>query len=474
MSNNADHAPDQAKLALGYHKDQVKVANFALIAFLLVLVGFTLYRVLIEWRLTESLRSSEEIQRSLDEAKRVDQGLIVKQTLLYFVQGRDSSGNPISPKRIRRDVGQQPKQEDLDNVDNILSRQSTTSIRSRLSASRTGVSDVHQQYSPFFKECRFEVKEEKLLIQINLPSEFMSQGQAQLALRVFSESPADIYRLFCESDSLRSRTLVSQAGEAKLREFQSLHDSLPQDAGGQQRGKSPGSDQCRVAQSVTRVLSELTNSDWYPGFGREAAQYLDGQCQTNQNYLEDASAALRYVLALRTAPLSRLSDSEAPLRQTEIRDLQSKVDYSALQQLLKDASSKPSEAEKSKIQSLQAEMLKDRGNYERLRNLRPIRQDDKGAAESFSLYQLLLGALFVFSALTAALTAALVSRSHSFEVVEIERYLRSKVDSNMPRATNPFAREPKQSTDMTPIRELLSLLKSSSTATNPKVPAEKG
>lgn len=451
---------DRAREALAYHQAQVKTANAALILFLVVLVGFTLYRVHIEWTLSQSIRSSEDLERSIEQAKKLEQDRLSKQTTLNFILGRDTQGSPINPRRIRRDAGAVISKRLEDDAPRDLVYRSPIfrdAVQARQLAS---VNELHNLYSPFFKECTFSEAEGKISVAPQMPLEFLAKAQAEIGLRLLSERNIEPDRVFCANELTRGRTTISPAGEAKLKELVNATTLANRGVSGTSERKAPPPEVCLAIQAAARQLSEISLEGWYPGIGREPNQYMDpGQCKLNTAFQDDYSQAQQLLSQLNSRLAIKFTDPELPIREGEAQQMRALLDYSALQQILRSASERQSDGELSKIRALQGEAQTIKAAEDKLKSFRPARQDDKSTADSFSLYQLLLGALFVFSALTASLTAAFVSRAHSFEIVEIERFLRWPQEFSKVRPMNPFSKSAGSKAEMPSFHEILGLFK---------------
>jgi hypothetical protein len=443
--------------ALGYHKRQANVANLALLAFFVILVAFTLYRVMAEWNLAQQYQTVTEYQQNLEQARNLEQELGRNQRELNFINGRDYRGLAINPRRIPRTAASWPTDASTPTPPDSRGQPPTLPRSLGDSTPRGEIGDLHQKYSPFFKDCRLEVVDGDVLVRVARPDEFIAQAQAIIALQVLRDDRDGALRSFCSPDPLATLGVLSSSDEKRLRSFQSAHTRLGSTrAAPESTAQRPQA--CQERRAAAKLLSDMTGEGWFPASTRSIDDYFEsGSCTLSREYEDDARVALQTAESLSLPVPAKLGRPGSVYTAEQIRKTYEAIGYRLIQSDLEPLQKGPSEREIARNKDLQAQIAKQRENIEKLRSFRPLSSEDRSTRDTFSLYQLLISALFVFSALTAALTSAYISRSHSFEVVEIERFVRSPDGPS--RGVNPFAKEPKQTFDLTPVRELLALLK---------------
>jgi hypothetical protein len=142
------------------------------------------------------------------------------------------------------------------------------------------------------------------------------------------------------------------------------------------------------------------------------------------------------------------------ITKSERTELLKKVGLDTLRKQVNAAVATRANGESVSVAQLNTRMKELQSDINRLRSLKALPDGASNVRTQFSLVQFLFSALFVISALTAAVTSAYMARSHLSEVVEIERFLRG-AGSEIRQRPNPFMKEPKALADFSKLYEIL-------------------
>jgi hypothetical protein len=436
--------------ALNYHQRQARFSNLIVLAFLGVLVVFTLYRVVAEWTLAQQYKSVAEYRESMDKAQALDRERLQKVAELNFIAGKDANGANLSVKTLAgRGSSRRPA--------SISAAAAWPFPTSERAVPALEAADLHRRYSPFYRDCSVVSSGGKARLQMSDPDEFVSQALAALADKLLAESPDRALDFLCVENPLGRRgDPIPVADEALLPQFAALLRALPTVRANS--GSVPTT-VCAARKTVVEKLVEILSRDWYPDSPAEPAEYLNpSTCEFSRKFDVDSASLLAKASSLDVKPAERLSSPDALFTIVELAELKDAISASDLRMEMQKLRSQRSEKEVEKTKELKSQIDKLQSDIDKLRQLKPLSVDASESKDRFSLHQFLLSALFVISALTAAVTSSYMARAHSSEVVEIERHLRG-APNGYKAEKNPFSREPKSTVDLAPIKELLAMLK---------------
>jgi hypothetical protein len=443
--------------ALNYHRKQAQWANVVLLAFLGVLVVFTLYRVVIELNLDAKLSSVEEYKEAMTRAETKEKELEGVARELNFIRGKDSSGELFTKKTLLS----QATEERL--ADYRASGGGASSFERRLLLERLSHESTlqpqseamgfHRKYSPFFKECRFEKGAQ---LDVEKPTAFLASALAQLAEKFIREDAHAALQVLCTKTPMSDATRVPDADAVQILSFAK---AMPTGGTLTERG------QCDLLRPLAATLSGLTQASWFPGVGNDGSKYIleaNDKCTLTSTFLDDAADVRKIASALEQPILERLkAGSDLIATESELKTIDNLV---KLDQVMAWLGGAQSSEEKATIDRLAARANQLAGEIRDVRDLKVVPDDGKNLRAEFSLVQLLFSALFVVAALTAAVSTAYLSRSHLYEVVEVERYLRCPAYAKTPKI-NPFSKEPKPVIDLAALKDLVEKAKSLSDST---------
>lgn len=451
----SDATVESVRRALGYHKIQSAIGTILLFLFFVVLVAFMFMRVHAEREISNQFLEIDQYQAALREAGKLRKSLTDVNAELNFIRGKAENGAPFTPGASLRTARPPFSEEAVGSPKGPDFDDDTDDNDVFPSVSHPERRSLHENYTVFYGRCVFSQSGDVIKVDVRKRTPvFFPEALAKFALSVAAmrnlEDDAEVSRdqllnLFCGLrglDELLEETEVISEDDVKMvGEIVRLQETLKPDAG---RGEKSleNSERCKNYRLVLSRIAEISTRSWVPGaFSIDEHREGDATCSVTgmaRKYVEFLSNKVAEVKG--EALGDRLASKTKPLTDTEERKVRASkfVLADRLQKLLDSAASGVSPAEEHRIAELKDYLSRSEKKLKESLTARPITEAGSRAREMFGWHQLLLNSLLVGSTLAATVASAFVSRAHSFEVVEIERFQRGIVEGLATQ--NPFGK----------------------------------